>query len=206
VRLRHAFARPPSIRVRLLSLPLCTPAARRVCLYRDAGAPVLLRTILLTWRPLAYGSRGHFYGPNGHLSQPRPARAYARWLFLSANFRALRKSCLGIVFVALTSRLLPLLLRPHVGSSYHVTSAAYSCERGGRITQMHRFLLAQKDDLCCFGGGAKGGVPPRTPCMRTSANSSSPTLGEYKGIEDRRVFATPYVSRDSVCYERVASG
>jgi hypothetical protein len=27
-----------------------------------------------------------------------------------------------------------------------------------------------------------------------------------KGIEDRRMFAIPYVSRDSVCYERAASG
>jgi hypothetical protein len=29
-------------------------------------------------------------------------------------------------------------------------------------------------------------------------------LGESKGIEDRRVFAIPYVSRDFVCYKRVA--
>jgi hypothetical protein len=28
------------------------------------------------------------------------------------------------------------VLRPHVGSSSHVTAAAYSCERGGRITQL----------------------------------------------------------------------
>jgi hypothetical protein len=46
------------------------------------------------------------------------------------------------------------VLRPHVSSSYHVRSAAYSCERGERITQMHyflvvqNFLVVQKDDLC----------------------------------------------------------
>ena len=28
------------------------------------------------------------------------------------------------------------VLRPHIGFSYHVTSAAYSCERGGSIPQM----------------------------------------------------------------------
>jgi hypothetical protein len=32
------------------------------------------------------------------------------------------------------------VLRPHVGSSSHVTAAAYSCERGERITQMQYFL------------------------------------------------------------------
>jgi hypothetical protein len=32
------------------------------------------------------------------------------------------------------------VLRLHVGFSYHVTSAAYSCERGGRITQLQYFL------------------------------------------------------------------
>ena len=32
----------------------------------------------------------------------------------------------------------PALL--HVGSSYHVTGAAYSCERGGRITQLQYLL------------------------------------------------------------------
>ena len=32
------------------------------------------------------------------------------------------------------------VLRPHVGPCYHVTAAAYSCERGGRITQL-RYLL-----------------------------------------------------------------
>jgi hypothetical protein len=31
------------------------------------------------------------------------------------------------------------VLRLHVGSSYHVTSAAYSCERGWRIPQMSDF-------------------------------------------------------------------
>jgi hypothetical protein len=28
------------------------------------------------------------------------------------------------------------VLHLHVGSSYHATSAAYSCERGGRITRL----------------------------------------------------------------------
>jgi hypothetical protein len=32
------------------------------------------------------------------------------------------------------------VLRPYVGSSYHVTRAAYSCERGGHITQLQYFL------------------------------------------------------------------
>ena len=32
------------------------------------------------------------------------------------------------------------VLRLHVASSCHVTSAAYSCERGGRITQMQYLL------------------------------------------------------------------
>src|SRR5215217_1957231 len=41
----------------------------------------------------------------------------------------------------------------------------------------------------------------------TSENATSSTrFGESKGIEDRLVFAIPYVSRDSVCYKRVASG
>jgi hypothetical protein len=31
-------------------------------------------------------------------------------------------------------------------------NAAYSCERGWRITQMHPFFLAQKDYLCCLVG------------------------------------------------------
>ena len=35
------------------------------------------------------------------------------------------------------------VLRLHVASSYHVTAAAYSYERGERITQLHRFFLAQ---------------------------------------------------------------
>ena len=52
---------------------LCAPASRRVCLYRDAGAPTLVRTIIPTWRPLAYR-------PHGHFSQPRQARLYARCL------------------------------------------------------------------------------------------------------------------------------
>jgi hypothetical protein len=39
------------------------------------------------------------------------------------------------------------VLRPHVASSRHVTNEAYSRERGGRITRMHRFFLAQKDYL-----------------------------------------------------------
>src|SRR5829696_8281634 len=43
-------------------------------------------------------------------------------------------------------------------------------------------------------------------CNPTSENATSTRLGESKGIEDRRVFAIPYVSRDSVCYKRVASG
>jgi hypothetical protein len=49
---------------------------------------------------------------------------------------------------------------------------------------------------------------PRTPYSgsSTSENFPSPTLGEYKGIEGRRVFGIPYVSRDPVCYERAASG
>jgi hypothetical protein len=42
--------------------------------------------------------------------------------------------------------------------------------------------------------------------VRTSENAHSKHSGEYKGIEDRRVFAIPYVSRDSVCYERVTIG
>jgi hypothetical protein len=47
----------------------------------------------------------------------------------------------------------------------------------------------------------EGKAPPRT-----SQNSPSTHLGEYKGIEGRRVFAIPYVSRDFVCYESAASG
>src|SRR5215213_8024597 len=31
-------------------------------------------------------------------------------------------------------------------------NAAYSCERGWRITQLHPFFLAQKDYLCCLVG------------------------------------------------------
>src|SRR5215217_8404991 len=38
----------------------------------------------------------------------------------------------------------------------------------------------------------------------TSENATSTRLGESKGIEGRRVFAIPYVSRDPVCYKRVA--
>ena len=32
------------------------------------------------------------------------------------------------------------VLRPDMGFSYHVTSAAYSCERGERITQLQYLL------------------------------------------------------------------
>ena len=46
----------------------------------------------------------------------------------------------------------------------------------------------------------------RTRSRRSSQNLPSTRLGEYKGIEDRRVFVIPYVSWNSVCYERVASG
>ena len=44
------------------------------------------------------------------------------------------------------------VLRLHVGSSYHVTTAPYSCERGRRITQMYPFSLAQKDYFCTLVG------------------------------------------------------
>ena len=33
------------------------------------------------------------------------------------------------------------VLRPHMGIAYHVTSAAYCWERGGRITQLQYLLL-----------------------------------------------------------------
>ena len=39
------------------------------------------------------------------------------------------------------------VLRPHVATSRHVWDAAYSGERGWRITRMHHFFLAQMDYL-----------------------------------------------------------
>jgi hypothetical protein len=51
------------------------------------------------------------------------------------------------------------VLRSHVGSSYHVMNAAYSCERGGRITQM--------SDFCCIlqlQGSASGIIGLFTAC------------------------------------------
>jgi hypothetical protein len=55
------------------------PASRRVFLYRGAGAPALVRTIVLTWRRPAHR-------PHGYVSQARWASLYARWLLLAANF------------------------------------------------------------------------------------------------------------------------
>jgi hypothetical protein len=48
------------------------------------------------------------------------------------------------------------VLQLHVEYVVHVTSAPYSCERGERITQMHRFFLAQNDYLCCLMGELLG--------------------------------------------------
>src|SRR5215203_355764 len=78
------------------------------------------------------------FSEGGALS-PRRRCSTARLLFTS---------CLGIVFVALTLKLLPLLLRPQVGPPFHVTSAAYSCERGGRITQLqYLFQLSLRTSM-----------------------------------------------------------
>src|SRR5215217_3917184 len=52
-----------------------------------------------------------------------------------------------------------------MGSSCHVTSAPYSCERGGRITQL-QYLLQLLRQL------------RRIPKRRSSQNYYSPTLGE----------------------------
>jgi hypothetical protein len=57
---------------------LCAPASQRVCLYHDAGAPALVRTIVTNWRTSAYR-------PDGNLPRPRQARMYARWLFSKAS-------------------------------------------------------------------------------------------------------------------------
>src|SRR5215217_2412301 len=59
----------------------------------------------------------------------------------------------------------------------HVTSAPYSCERGGRITQMHHFLLAQNDYFADWGGrGAKFRIPiPRIPVNRGAATLYLPS-------------------------------
>ena len=40
---------------------LCAPASRRVCLYRYAGAPALVRTSLLRWRRPNYMPPGHSF-------------------------------------------------------------------------------------------------------------------------------------------------
>src|SRR5215218_8980522 len=39
---------------------LSATTSRRVCNYRDAGAPTHVRTIALTWRRPAYRPHGHF--------------------------------------------------------------------------------------------------------------------------------------------------
>src|SRR5919199_6764183 len=38
---------------------LCAPTSRQVCLYRDAGAPALMRTMVQQWRLPVHGSGGH---------------------------------------------------------------------------------------------------------------------------------------------------
>jgi hypothetical protein len=63
----------------------------------------------------------------------------------------------------------------HVASSCHVTGAAYSCEGGRRITQLHRFFLAQKDYFADWGG-ARGDELPRIPIPRPPVNK-----GKRKG-------------------------
>jgi hypothetical protein len=61
------------------------PASQRVWLYRGAGAPALVRTIVLTWSPPVYR-------PDVHLSEGRLASLYAWRRFLRMNFVELRKS------------------------------------------------------------------------------------------------------------------
>src|SRR5215218_11171201 len=53
----------------------------------------------------------------------------------------------------------------------HITSAAYCCERGRRITQM--------SDICWSLNVAYRHELLRTPCLRTSQITPSTTLGEY---------------------------
>src|SRR5215211_8901603 len=72
---------------------LCVPASQRVCLSRGTGAPALVRTIVLTWRPSGYR-------PHGHFSQCKQARLYARWLFLASNFRERTGEVPGSAFCA----------------------------------------------------------------------------------------------------------
>jgi hypothetical protein len=60
---------------------------------------------------------------------------------------------------------------------WHVTGAVYSCERGGHITQMHRFSLLKMTTLL-IGGGARGGELLRTPLWRSSQNIPSTHSGE----------------------------
>jgi hypothetical protein len=62
------------------------------------------------------------------------------------------------------------VLRPHAGSSYHVTNTPYSSRGGWRITQM--------SDLCCYLAGTSQYLRACKSCRLRKGAAYSPKCVE----------------------------